>query len=59
MSLLAVIGVEDLVKIAASGGAGLGIIVGILFVKGWIVPGYLYREKAEDCANGNDGFWSP
>lgn len=41
---------QDWFKIAASGGAGLAFIVGMLFVKGWVVPGYLYREKSEDCA---------
>lgn len=46
--------VLELVKFAGAGSAGAAIAVTFLFVKGYVVPGYIYqaevqaREKAEE-----------
>lgn len=35
----------ELGKLVGAGGLGAALVVGYLFIKGYIVPGYMYKEQ--------------
>lgn len=47
--MLAITEIDLLNFLKEGGGYAIAILVVAGFVRGWIVPGWIYKEKAEEC----------